>query len=104
MGKATVSVYGEDFTVTGVLGVGFKDLKDNDGEELTPVDYQLMDQQSSRGGQGEETLEGELQKYLHLTPDSIAILPYEVVMNQGGNLKSVAVSMEVHDQDTRIGN
>ncbi len=104
MGKATVSVYGEDFTVVGVLGVGFKDLKDNDGEELTPVDYQLMNQQSSRGGQGEETLEGELQKYLHLTPDSIAILPYEVVMNQGGNLKSVAVSMEVHDQDTRIGN
>lgn len=104
MGKATVSVYGENFTVTGVLGVGFKDLKDNDGEELTPVDYQLMNQQSSRGGQGEETLEGELQKYLHLTPDSIAILPYEVVMNQGGNLKSVAVSMEVHDQDTRKDN
>ena len=63
-----------------------------------------MNQQSSRGGQGEETLEGELQKYLHLTPDSIAILPYEVVMNQGGNLKSVAVSMEVHDQDTRKDN
>ena len=43
---------------------------------------------------GGETLEGELQKYLHLTPQSIAILPYEVVMNMGGNLKSVAVRME----------
>ena len=94
MGKATISVYGADFTVVGVLGIGFKDLTDNDGEELTPVDYQLMQQQQSRGGTGDETLEGELQKYLHLTPDSIAILPYEVVMNQGGTLRSVAVNME----------
>ena len=99
MGKATISVYGADFTVVGVLGIGFKDLTDNDGEELTPVDYQLMQQQTSRGGTGDETLEGELQKYLHLTPDSIAILPYEVVMNQGGTLRSVAVNMEPQQDD-----
>ena len=61
MGKATISVYGADFTVVGVLGIGFKDLTDNDGEEMTPVDYQLMQQQQSRGGTGDETLEGELQ-------------------------------------------
>jgi len=92
---AKVKVYGADFTVVGVLGIGFKDMLDNDGEELTPVDYQIMQQQQQRGLQGDETLEGELQKYLHLTPDSIAILPYEVVMNQGGQLKSVAVNMEI---------
>ena len=99
MGKATISVYGAKFTVTGVLGIGFKDLTDNDGEELTPVDYQLMHQQQSRGGEGEETLEGELQKYLHLTPDSIAILPYEVIINQGGTLRSVAVNMNPQEDD-----
>jgi len=102
MGKATISVYGADFTVVGILGIGFKDLTDNDGEELTPVDYQLMQQQRSRGGQGDETLEGELQKYLHLTPDSIAILPYQVVMNQGGTLRSVAVNMEPLSGDPSI--
>lgn len=102
MGKATVSVYGADFTVVGVLGIGFKDLTDNDGEELTPVDYQLMQQQRSRGATGDETLEGELQKYLHLTPDSVAILPYEVVMNQGGTLRSVAVNMEPRDDDPQL--
>ena len=102
MGKATISVYGADFTVVGVLGIGFKDLTDNDGEELTPVDYQLMQQQTSRGGTGDETLEGELQKYLHLTPDSIAILPYEVVMNQGGTLRSVAVNMEPQEDDPEL--
>ncbi len=102
MGKATISVYGADFTVVGVLGIGFKDLTDNDGEELTPVDYQLMQQQTSRGGTGDETLEGELQKYLHLTPDSIAILPYEVVMNQGGTLRSVAVNMEPREDDPEL--
>ncbi|MCZ6678170.1 MAG: LysM peptidoglycan-binding domain-containing protein [Candidatus Poribacteria bacterium] len=103
MGKATVSVYGADFTVTGILGIGFKDLTDNDGEELTPVDYQLMQQQQSRGGggggQAGEALEGELEKYIHLTPDSIAILPYEVVMNQGGTLRSVSVNMEPQPGD-----
>ena len=102
MGKATVSVYGADFTVVGVLGIGFKDLTDNDGEELTPVDYQLMQQQRSRGATGDETLEGELQKYLHLTPDSIAVLPYEVVMNQGGTLRSVAVNMEPGEDDPKM--
>lgn len=102
MGRATISVYGADFTVVGVLGIGFKDLTDNDGEELTPVDYQLMQQQQSRGGTGDETLEGELQKYLHLTPDSIAILPYEVVMNQGGTLRSVAVNMDPQEDDPTL--
>jgi len=100
VGTAKVKIYGADFTVVGVLGIGFKDLKDNDGEELTPVDYQIMQQQRARGLQGDETLEGELQKYLHLTPDSVAILPYEVVMNQGGDLKSVAVNMGYTKDDT----
>jgi hypothetical protein len=58
VGTAKVKVYGADFTVVGVLGIGFKDLKDNDGEELTPVDYQIMQQQRARGLQGDETLEG----------------------------------------------
>ena len=102
MGKATISVYGANFTVVGVLGIGFKDLTDNDGEEMTPVDYQLMQQQQSRGAQGDETLEGELQKYLHLVPDSIAILPYEVVMNQGGTLRSVAVNMDPFKGDPEV--
>ena len=96
MGKATISVYGAKFTVTGVLGVGFKDLTDNDGEELTPVDQQLMKQQSSRGAgaQSGQSGSGELQKHIHLTPDSVAILPYQVVINQGGTLRSVAINME----------
>ena len=102
MGKATISVYGANFTITGVLGVGFKTLTDNDGEELTPVDYQLLQQQQSRGGQGDETLENELQKYIHLSPDSLAILPYEVIMNQGGTLRSVAVNMTPQPGDPPI--
>ena len=102
MGKATISVYGADFTVTGVLGIGFKDLTDNDGEELTPIDHQLMKQQSSRGAQGNQSSTSELQKYIHLTPDSIAILPYQVIINQGGTLRSVAVNMEPQPEDPPI--
>ena len=94
-----VKIGGGSYKIVGVLDTSFKDIKDLDGEELTPVDYLLMQQQHARGLQmGGETLEGELQKYLHLTPQSIAILPYEVVMNMGGNLKSVAVRMEGEEQ------
>jgi len=94
VGNMEVKIGGGSYLIAGVLDTSFKDLKDLDGEELTPVDYLLMQQQQARGVQmGGETLEGELQKYLHLTPQQIAILPYEVVMNMGGNLKSVAVKM-----------
>jgi ABC-type lipoprotein release transport system permease subunit len=92
-GVATARVLGAEFRVVGVLGIDFKELKDLDGEELTPVDYQLLQQQQSRGAQ-DTTLEGELQKYQHLPPDAIAILPYRIVMSQGGNLKSIGVNME----------
>jgi len=94
VGNMEVKIGGGSYLVVGVLDTSFKDLKDLDGEELTPVDYLLMQQQHARGIQmGGETLEGELQKYLHLTPQQIAILPYDVVINMGGNLKSVAVKM-----------
>jgi len=93
-GSMGIKIGGGTYIVVGVLDTSFKDIKDLDGEELTPVDYLLMQQQHARGLQmGGETLEGELQKYLHLTPQQIAILPYQVVMNMGGNLKSVAVKM-----------
>lgn len=103
VGSMEVKIGGGSYAVIGVLDTSFKDIKDLDGEELTPVDYLLMQQQHARGLQmGGETLEGELQKYLHLTPQSIAILPYEVVMNMGGNLKSVAVRMEGSQEEVTL--
>ena len=103
VGSMEIKIGGGSYVVVGVLDTSFKDIKDLDGEELTPVDYLLMQQQNARGLQmGGETLEGELQKYLHLTPQSIAILPYEVVMNMGGNLKSVAVKMEGSSEEVSL--
>ena len=37
-----------------------------------------------------------------MTPDSIAILPYQVIINQGGTLRSVAVNMEPQPEDPPI--
>ncbi|GIX07080.1 MAG: hypothetical protein KatS3mg115_1483 [Candidatus Poribacteria bacterium] len=99
---AKVRLLGAEFTVVGVLGVDFKDLKDLDGEELTPVDYTLLQQQQQRGAQ-DSMLEGELQKYQHLPPDAIAILPFSIVIDQGGNLKSVAVNMEDYNNELPPG-
>ena len=103
VGDMEVKIGGGSYTIVGVLDTSFKDIKDLDGEELTPVDYLLMQQQSARGIQmGGETLEGELQKYLHLTPQQIAVLPYEVIMNMGGNLKSVAVRMTDSEGEVQL--
>jgi hypothetical protein len=103
VGVMQIKIGGGSYTIVGVLDTSFKDIKDLDGEELTPVDYLMMQQQHARGLQmGGETLEGELQKYLHLTPQQIAVLPYEVVMNMGGNLKSVAVKMMGSQEDVQL--
>jgi LysM repeat protein len=103
VGNVEVKIGGGSYLIAGVLDTSFKDVKDLDGEELTPVDYLLMQQQNARGIQmGGETLEGELQKYLHLTPQQIAILPYNVVINMGGNLKSVAVRMLGSKEDVGL--
>ena len=92
-GTAQVRLLGADFTVVGVLGIDFKELRDLDGEELTPVDYTLLQQQQQRQST-DETLEGELQKYQHLPPDQIAVIPYQLALDSGGNVKSVAVNMQ----------
>ncbi len=98
VGTATVSVFGTSLKVIGIVKSNrFKNhAVDLDGESITPVDYLLMQEQQAQQQQqqrGEKMSEDELREYIHLAPDSVLIVPYEFVINAGGNLRSVAIAM-----------
>ncbi len=99
VGTATVRVFGTQMRVIGIIDSSrFTNATDLDGEPLTPVDFLLMEQQLSQ--QREQQRRGraakgeELQEYIHLAADNTIIVPYDFVINGGGNLRSVALGIE----------
>lgn len=96
-GKATITALGVDLPVIGMLdSKKLQSIKDLDNEQLTPVDYLLM--QERRREQTQQVTEGELEEYIHLTSDAVLFLPFDLVMNTGGNLRSIALSFRSYDQ------
>ena len=98
VGTATVSVFGTTLKVIGIVRSNrFKNRAvDLDGESVTPVDYLLMQEQQAQQQQqqrGEKMSEDELREYIHLAPDSVLFVPYDFVINAGGNLRSVAIAI-----------
>ena len=103
VGNASVSVFGTQLRVIGITDSDkFKKLEDLDGEQITPVDYLLMqEQQAQRQAMqaGEDQMsEDELREYIHLTPDAVLIVPYDFVINAGGMLRSVAIGIADADE------
>ncbi len=102
-GNVFVSVFGTRLRVLGIIDSDkFKRLEDLDGEQITPVDYLLMQEQqaqrqSMQAGE-EEMSEDELREYIHLTPDAVLIVPYNFVINAGGSLRSVAIGIPEADE------
>lgn len=98
VGNVFVSVFGTRLRVLGIIDSDrFKRIEDLDGEQITPVDYLLMqEQQAQRQSMqaGEDQMsEDELREYIHLTPDAVLIVPYNFVVNAGGTLRSVAIGI-----------
>jgi len=93
LGNVTVSVFGIDLPVIGIADSSkMKRLLDLDGEQLTPVDYLLMqEQQAQQQASGQEISEDELREYIHLAPDSVLFVPYHFLINMGGNLRSIGI-------------
>lgn len=102
VGTAKVRVFGDYFTVIGVLDSRrMKDLKDLDDEILTPADFavtggqavQEMAEEEQREKQGLEDTKVVIKPFVHLEPANTLIVPYETLRNIGsGNpLQSVAV-------------
>ncbi len=102
VGAVSVRVFGEFFTVIGVLdSKRMKDLKDLDDEILTPADFavtggqavQEIAEEEQREKQGLEDTKVVIKPFVHLEPANTLIIPYETLRNVGsGNpLQSVAI-------------
>jgi hypothetical protein len=98
VGHVYVEVFGTNLKVIGIIDSNrFKKVVDLDGEQITPVDYLLMQeqqaqqQQAARGGRMSEE---ELREYIHLAPDQVLLVPYAYVINAGGTLRCVAIKIE----------
>ncbi len=102
VGNVFVSVFGTQLRVIGIVDSDrFKRVEDLDGEQITPVDYLLMQEQQaqrqSMAAGDEQMSEDELREYIHLTPDAVLIVPYTFVVNAGGQLRSVAIGIPEAD-------
>lgn len=98
VGNVFVSVFGTRLRVLGIIDSDrFKRIVDLDGEQITPVDYLLMQEQQAQrqtmGAGGDQMSEDELREYIHLTPEAVLIVPYDFVVNAGGTLRSVAIGV-----------
>ncbi|MFQ6098122.1 MAG: ABC transporter permease, partial [Armatimonadota bacterium] len=101
VGRAEVSIFGGKFRVVGLLSEKeFRQIRDLDGETLSPVNYaqlrpeiiqQIKQQAAQRFKLGTEGTASLLQEYRHYAPYSLVILPYRTVMDLGGTLRSIAI-------------
>ncbi len=96
VGKVTINFSGVPYLVIGIVDPAkVKTIKDLDNEALTPVDYQAQQNQGGGGGAsggGGGGAQG-FQEYLHLDPDNVLYVPYNTLINMGGDLRSVAINM-----------
>ena len=97
IGKTSVSVFGNEMRVIGILSSSrYKGAQDLDGEVLTPVDFLVMQQQMAQQqveeSRGRSMKGGEMQEYIHLVPDAIVIVPYQFAMDHNATLRSVAIA------------
>ena len=95
VGKVTINFSGVPYLIIGIVDPDkFKAVKDLDNEALTPVDYQAQQNQGgSAGSAGAAAAQQGFQEYLHLDPDNVLYVPYDTLINMGGDLRSVAINM-----------
>jgi hypothetical protein len=67
------------------------------------VDFILMQRQNQQGGGGAGGgADAGFREYTHLEPNTIAILPYQTLMNLGGEIRSVAINFLSQPEVDRI--
>ena len=101
LGSVSVTVFGTDFRVVGLLDEAeMRKMRDLDGEPTMPVNYallrpevikELQRQAEQRSQLGTSSASSLLQEYKHFGPEKVIVLPYERVLELGGTLRSIAV-------------
>ncbi|HEY3282699.1 MAG TPA: FtsX-like permease family protein, partial [Armatimonadota bacterium] len=104
IGKATLSFSGVDFRVIGMYDKDkFKAVTDLDTEPLSPVDFLQMNRLQSQGRAGSSSGENEgFQEYLHLEPDQTFLVPYDTLLNMGGEVRSVAMNFATSQEVEKV--
>jgi hypothetical protein len=99
VGKAEIQIFGRKLLVCGIVDAQMlEEMNDLDGENLMPADFQISAFQDF--GQDrelmleEEEVFTELKPFVHLAPENVVILPYDLLQEAGGTLRSVAVRFD----------
>ena len=91
VGKVTVNFSGVPYLVIGIVDPDkFKAIKDLDNESLTPADFQATQQQGNASNAA--AAQQGFQEYQHLDPNNVLYVPYNTLINMGGDVRSVAVN------------
>ena len=105
LGRAQVQVMGKKLTVVGLLDPEtFNGIRDLDDGPLTPVDFELSQSAGStlqiNQSAATTATASQYRPYVHILPDNVLIVPYEIVRQMGGRLRSVAVAFDRERLDT----
>ena len=96
VGKKDVTLFGEPFRVQGILRTeALAKLVDLDNEQLSPVDMSAEDPQFDPS-ESVATLRSnaaDIRTFTHLDPNGCVYVPYDVVVEHGGTLRSIAVRL-----------
>ena len=96
----TVMCFGKPLRVVGVFSEDkMREITDLDGEPITPVDYVLMAARRREEGPADPD---ELEEYIHLTAGSVAIVPYDFLIDVGGTLRSIVVRAADKTEVSRV--
>jgi hypothetical protein len=103
-GNATARFSGIDYNVIGIIdNDNFKAIKDLDQEPLTPVDFILMQKQNQQsGGRGDSGSDAGFREYTHLEPNTVFFIPYQTLMNLGGEVRSIAINFLTGPEVQRV--
>jgi hypothetical protein len=96
VGKAKVTFSGVEYTVIGIIdNAKFKAITDLDREPLTPVDFIMMQKLTA---QGKTMGEAGFREYTHLEPDTTFYIPFQTLVNLGGEIRSVAINFVTKEE------
>jgi len=92
--KPVINMLGYDFRVIGLLST--EDLnryKDIDDEKLTPVDTMQEAARMRVEQNPDEAAKAPIEAFTHMEAANVMFVPYEFVMDVGGTLHSIAMSV-----------
>jgi hypothetical protein len=91
--KPTILMLGHTFRVIGLVdSKALNAYKDIDDEKLTPVDTVQEGAKMKIEENPDEAAKAPIQAFTHLEASNVMFLPYELVIDVGGSLSSVALS------------